>query len=107
MTSEHTIQSDCIDLIRRRGGVVTRVNSGGCISKGNRHIALAKGGTSDLICCFNGHYLAIEVKDVGKTADDDQKDFGKQVNLAGGIFMVIDDVAKLSHELDILQRGEG
>jgi len=104
--TEHEIQLACINLIRKRGGIVTRVNSGGTIAKRGGHLSLAEKGTSDLIACFGGKYLAIEVKDTGKVATSDQREFGRMVNRAGGIFLVIDDIDKLSRELDLLERGE-
>jgi len=106
MTSEHELQSQILDLIRMRGGVATRVNSGGSITKRGGHISLADKGTSDLICCFKGHYLAIEVKCHPNMPTPEQILFGRMVNSAGGIFLVAYDIDDVNRELDILERGE-
>ena len=105
--TEHDIQVLSNAMARARGAVVIRVNSGGTITKRGGHIRLADEGTSDTIMCFNGKFLAIEYKDKGKKADAAQIAFGRRVNDAGGIFMVIDDPDKLMRELDVLARSEG
>ena len=105
--TEHDIQVLSNAMARARGAVVIRVNSGGSISKRGGHIALAEKGTSDTIMCYQGKFIAVEYKDKGKYPTDEQREFGRMVNRAGGIFLVIDDPDKLMHELDILERGEG
>lgn len=105
--TEHDIQVLSNAMARARGAVVIRVNSGGAVSKRGGHIALAKKGTSDTVMCFQGKFIAVEYKDVGEQPSAEQLEFGRTVNRAGGIFLVIDDPDKLMHELDILERGEG
>lgn len=50
-------------------------------------------GVSDLLCCLDGNFLAIEVKHPGTThgrkgATLKQQAFGNRVNAAGGTFAV-------------------
>jgi len=97
---EHTLQSQGIAEIRARGGVVIRVNSGGTLTKRGGHIRLADEGCSDAIACLYGRFIAIEFKRTGKTASDKQREFGQRVVDAGGIFLVIDNLDTLTHELD-------
>lgn len=60
--------------------------------------ALPKGsmkGVSDILGIYKGRFLAIEVKQFGKYASKEQKEFIKNVNDAGGIAFVarsIDDL---------------
>lgn len=64
--TEHDLQTAIIALIRVKGGVATRVNSGSAIFKdGAGRVNVIKGaerGTSDILACYRGRYLAIEVK---------------------------------------------
>ena len=103
--TEHAIQILSNAMARARGAVVIRVNSGGNITKRGGHIALAEKGTSDTVMCYQGKFIAVEYKDTGKHPTDEQLEFGRMVNRAGGIFMVIDDPDKLMRELDILDAG--
>lgn len=104
---EHDLQTKIIKLIRERGGVATRVNSGSIVFKRSGYtnvLKLADKGTSDIIACYQGRYLAIEVKfDDGKPSEE-QIEFGKTVNKAGGIFLLAYNLEDVDGELDILDR---
>lgn len=54
-------------------------------------------GVSDIICCWNGWYLAIETKAPGKKSGvtANQANFLKQVQSNGGLALVIDDAEEL------------
>jgi len=104
--TEHEIQTLANAMARARGAVVIRTNSGGSISKRGGFIRLAGKGTADTIMCFQGKFIAVEYKDTGEVATTEQLSFGRMVNRAGGIFLVIDDPDKLMREFDILERGE-
>lgn len=93
--SEHDTQVAILDLIRLRGGIATRVNSGSMISKsGDRtyRVQLADKGTSDIIALYKGVYLAIEVKHGKNTASEEQIAFLESVARAGGVGLVAYDV---------------
>ncbi len=52
-------------------------------------------GKSDVVCCYYGYYIAIEVKKPGEKQSEDQKKFAKDVILAGGYYWLaesIDDI---------------
>ncbi len=104
--SEHELQTQIVELIRKRGGVATRVNSGGSVSKRGGYIRLADKGTADIIACFRGHYIAPEVKFGKNEPSDDQKDFFRRVREAGGISFPVWNIEQMNHELDLLERGE-
>ena len=93
--SEHEVQSTIIDLIRVRGGVATRVNSGSMIAKsGDRsyRVSLADKGTSDIIALYKGVYLAIEVKGTKGKPTPEQIAFLESVARAGGVGLLAYDV---------------
>jgi len=101
--NEHDLQTRIIQMITDRGGVATRVNSGGSISKGNRHIKLADAGTSDIIACYRGQYLAIEVKYLDGKVSKEQEEFGVKVEAAGGWFVVARNYANIDWVLDKIE----
>jgi len=105
--TEHEIQAAIIDLIRARGGVVTRVNSGTAIFKRDGVTNVIKGaekGTADLLCLYRGVYLAIEVKRPGaKPARADQIAFLESVAESGGVGLVayeVEFIAMVLQEID-------
>lgn len=103
--SEHDTQSSIIDLIRLKGGIATRVNSGGSIAKRGKYIRLASKGTSDIIACYSGVPLYIEVKKEGECATDEQVAFLESVAEAGGVGLVAYDVEFVNVILTNLSYG--
>jgi len=106
--SEHDLQTAIIQLIRLRGGIATRVNSGSAIYKdGAGRMNVIRGaerGTSDILACYRGRYLAIEVKYGHGKPSPAQVDFGSQVMDAGGKFLVsydLDEVFSLLDKIDL------
>jgi len=104
---EHNLQTSILQLIRLRGGVATRVNSGSAIYKDNSGrmnvIRGAERGTSDILACYRGRYLAIEVKFGRGKPSPAQLEFGRVVVDAGGVFLVaydLDEVIRLLDEID-------
>ena len=62
-------------------------------------------GIPDLICCWNGKFLAIETKAPGKrnhtTANQDRQ--LTLIHQAGGAALVVDDVTQLDHYFERTQ----
>ena len=109
--SEHEVQSTIIDLIRVRGGVATRVNSGSILTKrGDKTyvVKLADKGTSDTIGCYRGVALYIEVKKPGKKPTPEQIAFLESVARAGGVGLLAYDSEFVEYnlnEIDMFTRG--
>jgi hypothetical protein len=63
---------------------------------------MGRHGIPDLICCWNGRFLAIETKAKGKRANTSalQDIELTAINSAGGIAVVIDDVEQLDGVLN-------
>jgi hypothetical protein len=97
---EQELMRGIIDYLTYRGAVVVRVNSGGVPVEGKDgryFIRLAGKGTSDILACYQSHFLAIECKVGDNTASAAQTQFLADVRRAGGIGIVaysIEDVAK-------------
>ena len=109
--NEHDLQTRIIQIITDRGGVATRVNSGGAISKRGGRIKLAEAGTSDIIACYRGQYLAIEVKWGNEQLSTKQVLFRDKVARAGGFCYLIRDTNRLDEALSeieqYLERSDG
>lgn len=107
--TEHQTQSAILDLIRFRGGMATRVNSGSAIFKDKSgRVNVIKGaekGTSDVLACYRGRYLAIEVKYGREKPTHEQLDFGRRVRDAGGLFLVAYDVEIVNKLLDEIDKA--
>ena len=106
--SEHETQNAIINLITLRGGVATRVNSGLTLIKNTdgttRAIKHANKGTADILAVYEEKFLAIEVKFGNDKPTPEQLEFGRQVQDAGGLFLVAYDVEEVNQLLDAIER---
>jgi len=102
--TESQIQSAIVDYLRMRGAIVTRVNSGKMFIQksdgSSRVVKLADAGTSDLIACYRGRYMAIEVKNHKGQPTPEQVLFLQSVNEAGGIGFIARSIDDVERELD-------
>lgn len=59
-------------------------------------------GIPDLICCWDGRFLAIETKAPGKqkATTPNQKARIREIRAAGGMAIVVDDVSQVKEWLD-------
>lgn len=77
---EQDIQSSIKKYLEKEGLYVTKV------------VLATKNGTSDLICCWNGKYIAFEVKRNEKAAanvEELQKWNVKKIKKAGGMAFIV------------------
>lgn len=77
---ESLFQEKCIKLLRKHGAYVENI-SGGSIYQSS--------GISDLVCCYGGIYLGLELKTGNYTPTELQKSKLNNVILAGGVGQVI------------------
>jgi hypothetical protein len=61
-------------------------------------------GVSDLLCCYEGRFLAIEVKRPGGRVSPEQERFLERVRAAGGIGLVIHSIDELIDSLNLRDR---
>ena len=64
-----------------------------------------KAGIPDIICCLNGRFIGIEVKDGNNVPSELQLAHGRQIVKAGGIFGVcynVEDVKKLLEDNNLI-----
>ncbi len=82
--------------IAQIGGLAVKVDVPGLLfdRHGNK-VKLGTKGTSDSLNCIKGRYVAVEVKTGSGSLSTEQRNFGKAVERAGGIFITarsVDDV---------------
>lgn len=53
-------------------------------------------GIPDFVCCIRGKFFSIEAKAPGGEPTENQKDRGEEIMLAGGVWIVVDDVKTLN-----------
>lgn len=87
-TPEQTIKKQIKDYITRIGGFWSTVQGG----------PFSKPGDPDLICCINGRYVGIEVKTPTGRPTELQLQRGREIEQAGGIWI-------LARSLDDVYRG--
>jgi len=103
--TEHNTQLAIIDLIKWRGGVATRVNSGSItktVGEKTYRVKLADKDTADIIGLYKGIYLAIEVKHGKNKATPVQVEFLESVASAGGVGLVAYDIDVVEKLLDAI-----
>jgi hypothetical protein len=70
--------------------------------------AFSVGGISDRLVCYKGRFIAIEAKRPGRSGEVNeglsglQVKFGKDVEKAGGLFFVVDDVESIEDVRKVL-----
>lgn len=83
-----------IHFLEKHGCVVTNV------------IAASKAGTSDLIACINGRYVALEIKGKGDTLKPLQAEKLNRVIQAGGVGMVVKSLDDAVQAFNLAQTGQ-
>lgn len=105
--SEQDLVNTIIQLIQIKGGVATRINSGMQViyDQGSKRVIRgAPAGTSDIIACYRGRYIAIECK-VGKNKSTDlQELFLEKVSEAGGMAIVAYTIDFVKQSLEGLEQ---
>lgn len=60
-------------------------------------------GKSDIVLCFHGFYIAVEVKKPGEKQSEDQKAFEKKVIESGGEYWLIDSLDEFIHRINLFK----
>jgi hypothetical protein len=94
----------CLQLLRLRGVLAWRVNSGAVAGeyRGRRRFVkfnTAKGCSDILGILPGGRFLAVECKMPGRKTTPDQAAFLDAVRMAGGLALVVRDVRELQAAL--------
>ena len=94
MSAASTLTNQIIDFIYRRGGYAWRASSVGVYDqKLGSYRTAAKKGVADVLACFKGQLIAIEVK-IGKDRlSPEQQGFLENVSATGGNTFVAGDIS--------------
>jgi Holliday junction resolvase len=82
--------SQIVGVIRKRGGYAKRMHGS----------VYQDAGIADVLACFNGRFLAIEVKTGAGKPTKIQLDDQRRVKKAGGVSAVVRSVAEVEDLLD-------
>ena len=98
---EKEVQAAILDYLALRRAEAIRTNSG-AVKVGQRFIRFnSRLGCSDILACYQGRFLALEVKRDSKAkASDHQGEFLESVRAAGGIGAVVSSVEDVMRILD-------
>lgn len=96
---EKETQKAILDYLAMIGAVAVKFNNVGIFKASTgRYIPPQQLGVSDILACYKGRFVAIEVKSEGSKPTDHQLAFLKRIEEAGGIALWtdnIDDVIKI------------
>ena len=95
MSNESEIQSNIILYLTAIGCKV--INT----------VSLSKSGNADLVICYKGFYVEIEVKDVNKNARKLQVLKGKETTDAEGFWFVAHSVEEVKEAIEFVNQVKG
>lgn len=99
---EGDIQKTILDYLTLKGVFHYRNNSGAFVDSQKHFYRFGAVGSPDIICVIDGIFVGIEVKAPHGKQSEHQKEFQKNLEAAGGIYILaysLDDViAKLPND---------
>ena len=63
-------------------------------------------GKSDIVCCYKGRYIALEVKKKGGRQSDKQKQFECDVARSGGQYWLVTSLNEVIEKIKNLNKGQ-
>lgn len=97
------LTNQVINHIYRAGGYAWRATSVGVFDTKQMHFrAAAKKGVADVLACFKGRLIAIEIKIGTDRLSDEQEGFMRNVQHAGGVAIVAKTYEEFVHIFDQL-----
>ena len=89
---EKDIQRAILDHITRMGGVAIKFNNVGIRKLDGSYIPPRQKGIADILACYKGKFIAIEVKSAGKKPTEEQNKFLYEVLEAHGRSCWVDNI---------------
>ena len=99
LSTEKETQAACAELLRARGIFHYRQNSGAMKTERGNFYRFGTPGAPDIVAVIQGRYVGLEIKDVAGRQSETQKLFQKQLEAAGGIYLLIRQVEELEEFL--------
>lgn len=106
---ETDIVSACLELLRYRGVMAWRSNTGAMSSeyKGKRRfVRFGRPGVSDIVGILpGGRFIGVETKRPGEKPTEEQRVFLAEVGRRGGVGVLVESVTELAKVLDVVMRA--
>lgn len=99
---ETPIVRQVLDYLRLRGIPATR-NHAGHVGVGRHWINLGSTGWPDILACWRGRFLGVEVKRPGEEPSPEQRRVHAELSAAGALILVVHSVEELEAGLRKLQ----
>jgi hypothetical protein len=105
---ESDVQRQILEMLRYRGVTAWRVNNTGKLP-GGRWASRSSVGMADIIACHRerytglGRFLAIEVKQPGGIQSEGQIEFQRQLENAGGVYVLATCPEDVTEALDRME----
>lgn len=107
--TEKEIQAAILDYLETIGAVAIRVNSGMQFIQdsngGTRVFRGAKKGCPDILVCWRGRFIGIEVKSRRGKVTSDQNEFHQTIIAAGGLVLVARTIADVESFILAIEPG--
>jgi hypothetical protein len=107
MTKEKKFENEVRSLLDKIGVYYFKFWGGSQKSRSGYYVSTKK-GVPDLICCINGHFVGLEIKQENGEVSDVQKRNIAEINKNGGIALIVypKDYQLLAITLEELLKGE-
>lgn len=105
---EKDIQSAILEDLQHRGAVEIKINNVGIRKANGDYIPPREKGISDIIACYKGRFIAIEVKSTGVKPTELQEIFLERIISAGGFACWVDSINQYQefiHAVDLKLKG--
>ncbi len=90
---EKELQKAILDYLKLKGAVAVKFNNVGIFIPGSgKYIPPREKGISDILACYKGSFLAIEVKGTDGKPTPEQLDFIDRVNKVGGYGIWVNNI---------------
>ena len=88
--TERAIQSEILLAVQQEWptGVVYRRNVGAMLDSRGKMVRFGLPGQADIACIIEGRAIEVEVKAPGKKQTEDQRNWQKAVERAGGVYVL-------------------
>ena len=91
---ESLLKRQMKDLLNERGAFWSSIQGG----------PGSKPGDPDMVACYRGRYVAIEAKTPGGRQRYEQKDRQREIEAAGGIYILAYDLDTIANILDTIDK---
>jgi Holliday junction resolvase len=104
-TKETPIQNKILKFLENKSNTYTvRVGSGAIKTQWGGYFKTGKRGCPDIICCYRGFFVGIEVKAEKGKQSQEQKDTEKQIKQIGGYYFVARSVDDVKINIDLIDK---